>query len=354
MPTELTWPAVLTAAPRGRRPRRSPRPSWAMEQVMAGRGDAGPARRLPRRAAGQGRDGRRDRRIPRRDPRERAAAAGRPDGARHRRHRRRPLRHGERLDDGGGRRRGSRRSASSSTATRRRSSASGSSDVLAALGIDLTLPPERVAAVLDEVGHHLRVRRAVPPRLPARRPDARRARHPDRLQLPRPAVQPGAPRGVGGRRRAARPGAADRRRVPDARRDGARVPRRRRPRRAHDHRAQPRLGGLARRRCTEHDLDPRDLGHPARDDRRPARRRRRAQRRRSSARVLAGEQGPVRDIVLLNAAAGLVSWELAHDHTLGEQDIRARFRDKIAVAAEAIDSGAAAAKLDAWVAATRR
>ena len=70
--------------------------------------------------------------------------------------------------------------------------------------------------------------------------------------------------------------------------------------------------------------------------------------------LLNGKAGPVRDIVLLNTAAGLVSWDLAHDHTLGEQDIRARFRDKMAVAAETIDSGAAAAKLEAWVAATRR
>ena len=31
-------------------------------------------------------------------------------------------------------------------------SAAGSSDVLAALGVDLTIPPERVAQVLDEVG----------------------------------------------------------------------------------------------------------------------------------------------------------------------------------------------------------
>ena len=68
-------------------------------------------------------------------------------------------------------------------------------------------------------------------------------------------------------------------------------------------------------------------------------------------RTLAGEPGPVRDIVLLNAAAGLVSWNLAHDHAEGERDIRERFRERIAVAAEAIDSGAASAKLDAWVAA---
>jgi anthranilate phosphoribosyltransferase len=68
-------------------------------------------------------------------------------------------------------------------------------------------------------------------------------------------------------------------------------------------------------------------------------------------RVLAGEHGPVRDIVLLNAAAGLISWRLAHDHLDGERDIRERFREQIAVAAEAIDSGAATAKLDAWLAA---
>src|SRR6185437_10014623 len=32
------------------------------------------------------------------------------------------------------------------------SSASGSSDTLAALGVDVTLPPDRVATILDEVG----------------------------------------------------------------------------------------------------------------------------------------------------------------------------------------------------------
>ena len=69
-------------------------------------------------------------------------------------------------------------------------------------------------------------------------------------------------------------------------------------------------------------------------------------------RTLAGEEGPVRDIVLLNAAAGLVSWELAQDAALAEEDIRARFRAGIARAAEAVDSGAATAKLDAWIAAT--
>jgi anthranilate phosphoribosyltransferase len=62
----------------------------------------------------------------------------------------------------------------------------------------------------------------------------------------------------------------------------------------------------------------------------------------------------VRDIVLLNAAAGLVAWELAHDAAQQERDIRERFTEQLAVAAEAVDSGAATAKLDAWIAATQR
>ena len=83
------------------------------------------------------------------------------------------------------------------------SSSSGSSDVLGALGVDLTLPPEAVAETLSRAGHHLRLRLGVPPRIPPRRPDPRRARRADGLQLPRAAVQPGARRGERGRRRAA-------------------------------------------------------------------------------------------------------------------------------------------------------
>jgi anthranilate phosphoribosyltransferase len=65
--------------------------------------------------------------------------------------------------------------------------------------------------------------------------------------------------------------------------------------------------------------------------------------------VVGGRTGPVRDIVVLNAAAALVaeagpqSDRLESD--LLEQTERAR---------EAIDSGAAASVLDRWVDATRR
>lgn len=55
---------------------------------------------------------------------------------------------------------------------------------------------------------------------------------------------------------------------------------------------------------------------------------------------------------MLNAAAGLVSFELAKDPTQIHRTLLDRFRDKMAVADEAIDSGAAIAKLDEWIAAT--
>jgi anthranilate phosphoribosyltransferase len=59
--------------------------------------------------------------------------------------------------------------------------------------------------------------------------------------------------------------------------------------------------------------------------------------------VLGGQGGPQRDIVLLNAAAALV----AADAALG-------LPDGIEVAARSIDEGRAAAKLDAWVEVSRR
>jgi anthranilate phosphoribosyltransferase len=69
--------------------------------------------------------------------------------------------------------------------------------------------------------------------------------------------------------------------------------------------------------------------------------------------VLQGESGPVRDIVLLNAAAGLVAFELASDPEQGRRSIVERLREKMTVAARTIDSGAATATLDAWATATR-
>jgi anthranilate phosphoribosyltransferase len=58
--------------------------------------------------------------------------------------------------------------------------------------------------------------------------------------------------------------------------------------------------------------------------------------------VLAGEGGPRRDIVLLNAAAAIVAGQKART-----------LQDGVAAAARAIDSGAAREKLDHLVALTK-
>ncbi|OUD85265.1 anthranilate phosphoribosyltransferase [Clavibacter michiganensis subsp. michiganensis] len=70
-------------------------------------------------------------------------------------------------------------------------------------------------------------------------------------------------------------------------------------------------------------------------------------------RVLAGEPGPQRDVVLLNAAAGLEAFDLMGDPTRVQQPMARRLREKVAIAADAVDSGRAAAKLEEWAAATR-
>lgn len=109
---------------------------------------------------------------------------------------------------------------------------------------------------------------------------------------------------------------------------------------------------VSRGSVTEHDLDPADLG---------IRRARLADLAGGDAAhnaavaraTLAGEEGAVRDIVLLNAAAGLIAWDLAHDHELAEQDIRERFATRMSDAAAAIDDGSATAKLETWAEATR-
>ena len=110
---------------------------------------------------------------------------------------------------------------------------------------------------------------------------------------------------------------------------------------------------VSRGAVTEHDLDPLELGIPraSLDDLRGADPLHNASVARA---VFAGEKGPVRDIVLLNAAAGLVSFSLAQNPAEVQTSIVARFKEKLLVAEEAIDSGAATAKLAAWVAATQR
>lgn len=230
------------------------------------------------------------------------------------------------------------------------SSASGSSDVLGALGLDLTIPPERVAAVLDEVGITFAFAALFHPGFRHAGPVRAEIGIPTVFNFLGPLCNPARPE-------ANALGVADPEKVPlfvgvfqtrgatalvfrgDDGLDELTTT-------GHSH-----VWEVSRGEVHEHDLDPGDLGLPraSLDDLRGGDAAHNAAVARA---VLAGEEGPVRDIVLLNAAAGLVSWELAHDAALAEQDIRVRFRDGIARAAEAVDSGAATAKLDAWIAAT--
>jgi anthranilate phosphoribosyltransferase len=60
-------------------------------------------------------------------------------------------------------------------------------------------------------------------------------------------------------------------------------------------------------------------------------------------RVLAGENGPVRDAVLLNAAAGIAAADVS------DAPVADRLAKGLAEAADAVDTGAAKAKLEQWV-----
>ena len=67
-------------------------------------------------------------------------------------------------------------------------------------------------------------------------------------------------------------------------------------------------------------------------------------------RTFGGQTGPVRDIVVLNAAAALLAF---HGPDF-DRDLTGQLAEHVATAAAAIDSGAATATLDAWVRATGR
>lgn len=66
-----------------------------------------------------------------------------------------------------------------------------------------------------------------------------------------------------------------------------------------------------------------------------------------------GNLGAVRDIVVLNSAAGVVAYQLANDATRVDVDLDVRFEDAIERVTRALESGAAREKLSAWIAATQ-
>ena len=231
------------------------------------------------------------------------------------------------------------------------SSASGSSDVLGALGLDLDLDANRVAAVLGEVGITFAFAAMFHPGFRHAASVRRELGIPTVFNFLGPLCNPARPE-------ASAVGVADLAKVPlivgvfqtrgatalvfrgDDGLDELTTT-------GHSH-----IWEVSRGAVTEHDLDPIDLG---------LRRAKisellggdAAQNAAIARATLAGEEGAVREIVLLNAAAGLVSWRLAVDHTQADIPLLERFAVNLEIAATAIDSGSAIAKLDQWVAATR-
>jgi anthranilate phosphoribosyltransferase len=230
------------------------------------------------------------------------------------------------------------------------SSASGASDVLAALGVNLDIAPERVAAVLRETGITFAFAALFHPGFRHAGPTRKELGISTLFNILGPLCNPARPE-------ASAVGVASLERVPlvvgvfQTRGATALVYRGddgidKLTTTGHSH-----IWEISRGFVTEHDLNPDDLGLPRADiasllgaD---------AVHNASIARgVLAGDPGPVRDIVLLNAAAGLSAFQLAREPELIRLPIVERLRGSLAVAAEAIDSGAAAAKLEQWAAAT--
>ncbi|MEW1833402.1 anthranilate phosphoribosyltransferase [Microbacterium sp. NPDC079995] len=232
------------------------------------------------------------------------------------------------------------------------SSKSGSSDVLAALGVDLTSTPERVAEVLDEVGITFAFASAFHPGFRHAGPTRAELGIPTVFNFLGPLCNPA-------RAEANAVGVAHLDRVPlitgvfQTRGATALVFRGDDGMDELTTTGHSRVWEISRGDVREHDLDPRDLGIPRAEI---------ADLLGGDAehnagvvrRVLRGETGPVRDIVLLNAAAGIVSYRLFRDAGQLQLSFVERLAEAYAEAAAAVDSGAAAAKLDAWVAASGR
>lgn len=232
------------------------------------------------------------------------------------------------------------------------SSASGASDVLSALGIDLALEPDAVARVFREVGLTFLHAQTFHPGFRHAGPVRRELGIATLFNILGPLVNPARPE-------ASAVGVASLDRVPlvvgvfRTRGATALVYRGddgidKLTTTGHSH-----MWEVSRGSVTEHDIDPRELGigYSTIDEILGGSPEHNAGIARA---VLAGEPGAVRDIVLLNAAAGLVSFRLAEDPSQIARPITERLREQLEVAEQAVDSGRAERKLAEWAAATQR
>jgi anthranilate phosphoribosyltransferase len=224
------------------------------------------------------------------------------------------------------------------------SSSTGAADVLEALGVRLDLPVARVAELATEVGITFCFAQVFHPAMRFAGPARRELGVPTAFNLLGPLTNPAQP-GVSAI------GCADLRRAPIVaavlaeRGDSALV-----------FRGDDGLDELSTTgpsqvwvvsdgAVTPVRFDPADVGlAPATlDDLRGGDAAHNAEAVRS---VLAGVRGPIRDAVLLNAAAGLVA------AGVGDGDLVKRIAAGLELAAAAVDSGAAADLLQRWVTAS--
>lgn len=227
------------------------------------------------------------------------------------------------------------------------SSSSGSADVLEALGVDLTISPERVAEVAREAGITFCFAQAFHPSMRHAAPARAALGIGTAFNVLGPLTNPGQPR------RSAI-GVADPRIAPLIAGVFAERGRPAAVFRGDDGLDELTLATTSHVRwvrdgqVSELRIAPEDFGlAPA-----PLEALRGADAAHNAdvaRRLLAGEPGPVRDAVLLNAGTALAVDHAGHDETA----IREAIAAGIAQAATSIDSGAAAAALERWVAATR-
>lgn len=231
------------------------------------------------------------------------------------------------------------------------SSASGSSDVLSALGLELSLDPQHVARILDRTGITFAWAGAFHPGFKHAGPTRAQLGVPTVFNMLGPLCNPA-------RAEANAVGVAQLERVPlitgvfRTRGATALVFRGDDGLDELTTTGHSRIWEVTRGDIHEHDLDPRDLGIPLSglSDLIGGPPEHNAEILR---RTLSGDAGPVRDIVLLNAAAGIVAFELSQDAAQVQRPILDRLREGYAKAAAAVDDGRAAAKLDQWIGVSR-
>ena len=208
------------------------------------------------------------------------------------------------------------------------SSRCGSADVLEALGVVISLPPEGVRRCVEEAGVGFLLRAGLSSRAPSRDPGASRARHPHGVQRARSARESGARAHQLHRRRQRAPCADDGRGpAPTRTRARARVHGARRHRRARRQRACAAVIEVTPDGVREFDARSCGCGHRGGVARCRSRRRRRHQRgdHRRGAR---GRAGPRRDVVLLNTAAVLVAGGSRRDAARRDRDRRSVHRQR--------------------------